>query len=133
MEKMEEEKMRAIKKNLMGTLEEDFEDNLDDIDESDLDQFLMNKEEPAKNDGKEVEKEDNEKGISEDAKDDGSKEEKESDILDTENQEGDKTKEKAEEELEEEDQLVRWICKGRSVTSPQVLFLAIFHSSSLSF
>ena len=125
--------MRAIKKNLMGTLEEDFEDNLDDIDESDLDQFLMNKEEPAKNDDKEVEKEDNEKGIFEDAKDDGSKEEKESDILDTENQEGDKTKEKAEEELEEEDQLVGWICKGRSVTSPQVLFLAIFHSSSLSF
>ena len=122
--------MRAIKKNLMGTLEEDFEDNLDDIDESDLDQFLMNKEEPAKNDDKEVEKEDNEKGIFEDAKDDGSKED--SDILDTENQEGDKTKEK-EEELEEEDQLVRWICKGRSVTSPQVLFLAIFHSYSLSF
>ena len=113
--------MRAIKKNLMGTLEEDFEDNLDDIDESDLDQFLMNKEEPAKNDDKEVEKEDNEKGIFEDAKDDGSKEEKESDILDTENQEGDKTKEK-EEELEEEDQPVRWTCKGRSVTSPQVLF-----------
>ena len=132
MEKMEEEKMRAIKKNLMGTLEEDFEDNLDDIDESDLDQFLMNKEEPAKNDDKEVEKEDNEKGIFEDAKDDGSKEEKESDILDTENK-GDKTKEKAEEELEEGDQPVRWICKGRSVTSPQVLFLAIFHSSSLSF
>ena len=130
--------MRAIKKNLMGTLEEDFEDNLDDIDESDLDQFLMNKEEPAKNDDKEVEKEDNEKGIFEDAKDDGSKEEKEekeerdSNILDTENK-GDKPKEKAEEELEEEDQLVRWICKGRSVTSPQVLFLAIFHSSSLSF
>ena len=131
MEKMEEEKMRAIKKNLMGTLEEDFEDNLDDIDESDLDQFLMNKEEPAKNDDKEVEKEDNEKGIFEDAKDDGSKEEKESDILDTGNK-GDKTKEK-EEELEEEDQLVRWTCKGRSVTSPQVLFLTIFHSSSLSF
>ena len=29
----------------MGSLEEDFEDNLDDIDESDLDEFLMNTDE----------------------------------------------------------------------------------------
>ena len=42
---MEEEKLRAIKRNLMGALEEDFEDNLDDIDESDLDEFLMNTDE----------------------------------------------------------------------------------------
>ena len=42
---LEEEKRQAIKKNLMGSSEEEVEDNLDDIDKADLDEFLMNKEE----------------------------------------------------------------------------------------
>ena len=41
---LEEEKRQAIKKNLMGSSEEEVEDNLDDIDKADLDEFLMNKE-----------------------------------------------------------------------------------------
>ena len=42
---LEEEKLQAIKENLMGSLEGEKEDNLDDIDKDDLDEFLMNKEE----------------------------------------------------------------------------------------
>ena len=42
---LEEEKLQAVKKNLMGSLEGEVEDNLDDIDKADLDEFLMNKEE----------------------------------------------------------------------------------------
>ena len=42
---LEEEKLQAIKENLMGSLEGEVEDNLDDIDKDDLDEFLMNKEE----------------------------------------------------------------------------------------
>ena len=41
---LEEEKRQAIQKNLMGSSEEEVEDNLDDIDKADLDEFLMNKE-----------------------------------------------------------------------------------------
>ena len=41
---LEEEKLQAIKENLMGSLEGEVEDNLDDIDKDDLDEFLMNKE-----------------------------------------------------------------------------------------
>ena len=41
---LEEEKLQAVKKNLMGSLEGEVEDNLDDIDKDDLDEFLMNKE-----------------------------------------------------------------------------------------
>ena len=41
---LEEEKLQAIKENLMGSLEGEKEDNLDDIDKDDLDEFLMNKE-----------------------------------------------------------------------------------------
>ena len=37
--------MKAVKKNLMSSLEGEVEDNLDDINEADLDEFLMNKEE----------------------------------------------------------------------------------------
>ena len=37
--------MKAVKKNLMSSLEGEVEDNLDDIDKADLDEFLMNKEE----------------------------------------------------------------------------------------
>ena len=42
---LEEEKLQAVKENLMGSLEGEVEDNLDDIDKDDLDEFLMNKEE----------------------------------------------------------------------------------------
>ena len=42
---LEEEKLQAVKANLMGSLEGEVEDNLDDIDKDDLDGFLMNKEE----------------------------------------------------------------------------------------
>ena len=42
---LEEEKLQAVKANLMGSLEGEVEDNLDDIDKADLDEFLMNKEE----------------------------------------------------------------------------------------
>ena len=92
---MEEEKLRAIKRNLMGSLEEDFEDNLDDIDESDLDEFLMNTDEQVKTsevEKKEVEEKEEICDTEEDcdAKNDESKEEgKETD--DTENLE-DETK-----------------------------------------
>ena len=41
---LEEEKRQAIQKNLMGSSEEEVEDNLDDIEKADLDEFLMNKE-----------------------------------------------------------------------------------------
>ena len=41
---LEEEKLQAVKENLMGSLEGEKEDNLDDIDKDDLDEFLMNKE-----------------------------------------------------------------------------------------
>ena len=41
---LEEEKLQAIKENLMGSLEGEKEDNLDDIDKDDLDEFLMNTE-----------------------------------------------------------------------------------------
>ena len=40
-----EEKLQAVKENLMSSLEGEVEDNLDDIDKADLDEFLMNKEE----------------------------------------------------------------------------------------
>ena len=42
---LEEEKLQAVKENLMSSLEGEVEDNLDDIDKADLDEFLMNKEE----------------------------------------------------------------------------------------
>ena len=37
--------MKAVKKNLMSSLEGEVEDDLEDIDKADLDEFLMNKEE----------------------------------------------------------------------------------------
>ena len=46
---LEEEKLQAVKENLMGSLEGEVEDNLDDIDKDDLDEFLMNKEEEVEN------------------------------------------------------------------------------------
>ena len=136
---MEEEKLRAIKRNLMGALEEDFEDNLDDIDESDLDEFLMNTDEQVKTseeEKKEEEKEgDEENEISDaeedcDAKNDESREE-EKETGDIENKEeetkGEKDEEEDEidEELEEKDtneqnESSKWTSKGRSITSPQV-------------
>ena len=45
---LEEEKLQAVKENLMGSLEGEVEDNLDDIDKDDLDEFLMNKEEEVR-------------------------------------------------------------------------------------
>ena len=42
---LEEEKLQAVKENLMSSLEGEVEDNLDDIDKAGLDEFLMNKEE----------------------------------------------------------------------------------------
>ena len=100
---MEEEKLRAIKRNLMGALEEDFEDNLDDIDESDLDEFLMNTDEQVKTAEAEKEKEKEEISDTEedcDAKIDESKEENETD--DTENIEDEAKGEKGEEGEEDE-------------------------------
>ena len=41
---LEEEKLQAVKENLMGSLEGEVEDHLDDIDKDDLDEFLMNTE-----------------------------------------------------------------------------------------
>ena len=37
--------MKAVRKNLMSSLEGEVEDDLEDIDKADLDEFLMNKEE----------------------------------------------------------------------------------------
>ena len=37
--------MKAVKKNLMSSLEDEVEDDLEDIDKADLDEFLMNQEE----------------------------------------------------------------------------------------
>ena len=37
--------MKAVKKNLMSSLEDEVEDDLEDIDKADLDEFLMNEEE----------------------------------------------------------------------------------------
>ena len=110
---MEEEKLRAIKRNLMGALEEDFDDNLDDIDESDLDEFLMNTDEQVKTSEaeKEEEKEDEEKEISETEEDcvdknDESKEEEETknqqEETENDNEEEDERKE---ENLEEKESL----------------------------
>ena len=39
---LKEEKLQAIKENLMGSFGGEVEDNLDDIDKDDLDEFLMN-------------------------------------------------------------------------------------------
>ena len=141
---MEEEKLRAIKRNLMGALEEDFEDNLDDIDESDLDEFLMNTDEQVKTsevEKKEVEEKEEICDTEEDcdAKNDVSKEEgKETD--DTENledetkgekDEEEKEDERIEEELEKKDtneqsDSSKWTFKGRSITSPQVFLVSIY-------
>ena len=110
---MEEEKLRAIKRNLMGALEEDFDDNLDDIDESDLDEFLMNTDEQVKTSEaeKEEKKEDEEKEISETEEDcvdknDESKEEEETknqqEETENDNEEEDERKE---ENLEEKESL----------------------------
>ena len=128
---MEEEKLRAIKRNLMGSLEEDFEDNLDDIDESDLDEFLMNTDEQQVKTSEEEKEEKKEISNPEEdssAKDDESKDEEEK----TENQQEEETKgekdgEEEEEERKEEKERneqrgdsTQWTCKGRSITSPQV-------------
>ena len=110
---MEEEKLRAIKRNLMGALEEDFDDNLDDIDESDLDEYLMNTDEQVKTSEaeKEEEKEDEEKEISDTEEDcvdknDESKEEEETknqqEETENDNEEEDERKE---ENLEEKESL----------------------------
>ena len=110
---MEEEKLQAIKKNLMGSLEEEFEDNLDDIDENDLDEFLMNTEEET-NANKERKNKDQEMASSEEANT-------------TENKENDDPKNKAENlHRKDADQKIvhsetpSWTSKGRSITSPQV-------------
>ena len=110
---MEEEKLQAIKKNLMGSLEEEFEDNLDDIDENDLDEFLMNTEEET-NAKKVRENKDEKKAASEEEST-------------TENKDNDDPKNKAE-NLHKKDagqKIVHsgtpsWTSKGRSITSPQV-------------
>ena len=97
----------------MGALEEDFDDNLDDIDESDLDEFLMNTDEQVKTSEaeKEEEKEDEEKEIFETEEDcvdknDESKEEEETknqqEETENDNEEEDERKE---ENLEEKESL----------------------------
>ena len=112
---MEEEKLQAIKKNLMGSLEEEFEDNLDDIDENDLDEFLMNTEEGT-NANKERENKDEEKAASEEEST-------------TENKENDDPKNKAKNlhEKDADQNIVHsgtpsWTPKGGSITSPQVWY-----------
>ena len=112
---MEEEKLQAIKKNLMGSLEEEFEDNLDDIDENDLDEFLMNTEEET-NAKKVRENKDEKKAASEEEST-------------TENKDNDDPKDKAKNlhEKDADQKIVHsgtpsWTSKGRSITSPQVWY-----------
>lgn len=113
----------------MGALEEDFEDNLDDIDESDLDEFLMNTEElQVKTSEPEKEEEDEENEISDAEEDCDAKNEenKEEDTDNTENKEeetkGETNERKEEKDTTEQSESSKWTFKGRSITSPQVSF-----------
>ena len=49
---LEEEKMKAVKKNLMSSLEGEVEDDLEDIDKADLDMFMNMEEVEVNKEGK---------------------------------------------------------------------------------